>query len=153
MVNLTLLPTKQHQASLKICQPLVKLILEAECNITGAIAEQRLSKRRLYTCRRREPAAEAETRVSSLLYQLQRCARAAQENGVSSGLSAIPLEQHGFSLHKLGSLQRRHCASLWLATSALTTKLWQTVFSRPCIDLSMWKLCQPSSQSIARPYS
>lgn len=100
LVNPTLLPGTQQQASKEICQPLVKLILEQEGNITGAAAEQHLVKRHLHMCRRKELTAEANTLMSSLPDQLRRCAAAAQEKGVSSWLSAIPLERHGFSLHK-----------------------------------------------------
>ena len=91
----------RHQdASRAICKPLIQLILEQGGDTMNAKQQQHIVKRQLAKQRREDMKMEAESYISELPDEVRRGALAAQEPGVSSWLSTVPVTRHGFSLHK-----------------------------------------------------
>ena len=66
----------------------------------SARIEQQVIKHHIHQCRRKELNGMSESIMNALPSELRACAAAAKEKGVSSWLSALPIEQHGFALHK-----------------------------------------------------
>ena len=104
IVNLTTLPTVQHQSSVALCKPLSSLIdsQELHANMAAACKDQAaikgaINKKHRFGCKK-----EAENVIRDLPPKQQRCAQAAQEKGTSysSWLSALPIKSFGFALHK-----------------------------------------------------
>ena len=62
--------------------------------------KQKATKRRLNLKSRYEQKVEAELVIASLPPTQRECALVAQEKGVSSWITAIPVHRAGFSLHK-----------------------------------------------------
>lgn len=100
VVNPTCLPTRNFSISETICNPLVKLIGQQGGNILDARKEQRLRKNDQVRKLQVEMEAERTVLTASLTEPIQRCVLAAREKGASVWLTALPLENHGFALHK-----------------------------------------------------
>ncbi len=100
MINPTALPARQHPASLKVCAPLVRLIMQQSGDVTQARSSQQHLKRQLIKQFKADCLIEASALTASLPSSLRRCATAAQETGASVWLTALPLKSHGFALHK-----------------------------------------------------
>ena len=100
VIDPTDLPEKQLHGSREMCFPLVKLITDQGGDVLAALSEQVGIKQKLEKKRAASLQAEALLTTSTLPPSLQRCATAAQEKGTSAWLTAVPLERHGFALHK-----------------------------------------------------
>ena len=100
IVNATELPAIQQTTSAAVCQPLVSLIRQQGGDIKEASGLQRSIKYRLQRERRALAKATAMELKNRLPNSLRQCVVAGEEKGASSWLSAIPLESHGFVLHK-----------------------------------------------------
>ena len=83
-----------------VCQPLVSLIRQQGEDIKEVSGLQRSIKYQLQRERRALAKATAMELKNRLPNSLRQCVAAGEEKGVSSWLSAIPLESHGFVLHK-----------------------------------------------------
>ena len=88
--------------SAAVCQPLVSFIRlrQQGWDIKEASSLQRSIKYRLQRERRALAKATAMELKNRLPNSLRQCVAAGEEKGASSWLSAIPLESHGFVLHK-----------------------------------------------------
>ena len=131
-------PTTLKGATSKaICAPLVSLILKQEGDVLSARKIQKQIKHRVRQEQRSSLTAEADELFKRLPENTQRCMNAAQEKGVSSWLSALPLERHNFVLHKSdfrdalalryswplqGSPQSCACGQLFSVDHALTCR-------------------------------
>ena len=100
VIDPTDLPEKQFHGSREMCSPLVKLITDQGGDVLAALSEQVGIKQKLEKKRAASLQAEALLTTSTPPPSLQRCATAAQEKGTSAWLTAVPLERHGFALHK-----------------------------------------------------
>ena len=100
IVNPIGLIARQQQASIMICGPVIKLIVQQGGDIIAARHEQQVLKNQLSKQRREACKVEAAACISELPHDLKRGAVAAQEPGASSWLSAVPVKRHGFALHK-----------------------------------------------------
>ena len=102
VVNPTTLPKVQHQRSITLTRPLTLLIDRQEIHTDMATArkDQATIRKVLKRESRVERQANADQVIRSLPAKTQRCAQAAQEKGVSSWLSAVPVKDLGFALHK-----------------------------------------------------
>ena len=101
IVNPTLLPNNEYQASVEVSAPLKDLILnqEAECPFQ-CLDAQILAKRATHKQNRKCAKSSATTLRATISAPLQRAMDLAQEKGASSCLTSLPLEEFGFSLHK-----------------------------------------------------
>ena len=61
---------------------------------------QRQIKQQSKLEQRNEHVGRANDLNSHVSVEMQKCVSAAQEKGVSSWLSALPLTKHGFAIHK-----------------------------------------------------
>ena len=94
----------------EISAPLVDTILQnstyslndrqVEEGIIQVEGKQKATKRRLNLKSRHEQKVEAELVIASLPPTQRDCALVAQEKGMSSCITAIPVHRAGFSLHK-----------------------------------------------------
>ena len=129
--------TLQCTASKAICAPLVSLIRNQEGDVLTARSIQDQIKRRIQREQRSKLTANADDLFKRLPGHVQKCVDAAQEKGVSSWLSALPLTRHDFVLHKSdfrdalalrygwplhGSPQSCACGQLFSVDHALTCR-------------------------------
>ena len=94
------LPHNEHTSSIVICQPLVKAILNQEGDSIEIRAQQRQRKTEEQMRRRQHLKDQVATIARELPSDLQRSVAAASEKGASAWLTTIPIENHGFTLHK-----------------------------------------------------
>ena len=91
----------EFAASEKVTFPLVGLILQQEmsfgCHVVGA---QRLAKSEVVASKRQAVGERAAFVCDSLPSDVKRMISLLSEKGTSSWLSALPVEEHGFALHK-----------------------------------------------------
>ena len=91
----------EFAASEKVTFPLVGLILQQEmsfgCHVVGA---QRLAKSEVVASKRQAAGERAAFVCDSLPSYVKRMISLLSEKGASSWLSALPVEEHGFALHK-----------------------------------------------------
>ena len=92
---------EQFNASQQVTKPLVDLILsESQSYPYEVLAEQIDVKSTIKSRRRHLGLVAAQVIRESLTPPLQLAMDLAQEKGASSWLTALPLEEHGFTLHK-----------------------------------------------------
>ena len=100
IINPTLTSSTQQEASEKVCKPLVKMILEQDGDPLQAKLQQEGVKRTLKRMNASRMKSEVDEVVTELHPTQRECAIAAQEKGVSSWLTAIPIRRHSFALNK-----------------------------------------------------
>ena len=91
----------QHRTSIAVTSPLVDLILQQSTVLPAEItAEQNQAKADARKVRRLAQSATASDLCARLPNSLQRAAEISKESGASSWLTALPISEHGFDLHK-----------------------------------------------------
>ena len=91
----------EFAASLKITEPLKRLVLPQEPTYTyEAMAEQMSAISEIRKKRRKNASQMAEKLSQSLPPNLQRAIDLAKEKGASSWLTTLPIKEFGFCLHK-----------------------------------------------------
>ena len=91
---------ESYSTSAIICQPLVEAILGQGGRPLKIRFEQHRLKHEQRVRQRKEQADAAKSLTHELPEDLQRTVQAASEQGASAWLTALPVEQHGFALHK-----------------------------------------------------
>lgn len=94
------MPVTQLETSQKICKPLLDIISGKSSDILAARREQHVIKYKLSQTRRQQLADQASNVLRAVSHEIRSSATVAQEKGVSSWLTALPIAQHGFALHK-----------------------------------------------------
>lgn len=90
-----------HQSSRRITEPLQRNILGAESNESGEIEEKMADLQRSTKEENRRAVNEEADEISShLSHTTRRGMELAQEKGASSWLTTLPIEEHGYALHK-----------------------------------------------------
>ena len=93
--------TFQFDASQKVTGPLVSLLLEQDSQFTiGVLNEQLALKQEIHFENRHRTEELAASLHPLLPTELQRAREFACLKGASSWLTVLPLDEHGFSLHK-----------------------------------------------------
>ena len=93
--------TANNNASEKITAPLVALILQQSHTYSSETkAEQLRARKDTRTLRRQQEASAASELKDKLPSNLQKALTVSAEKGASSWLSTLPIEEHGFALHK-----------------------------------------------------
>ena len=91
----------EFAASEKVTSPLVSLILQQDmsfgCHVVDA---QHLAKSEVIASKRQAAEERAKSVCDSLPSDMKRMISLLSEKGASSWLSALPVEEHGFALHK-----------------------------------------------------
>ena len=100
IINPTEVRSKYQRASQEVCAPLVKNILDQKGDPLTCQSLQASTKAHLRREKRVEETAAADNIIRTLPDRQRQCVKASQERGASAWLSVIPLERHGFVLHK-----------------------------------------------------
>jgi len=91
----------QFQTSVKVTAPLVRLVLQqSRVYPTEAMAELSEIKSKIRQEKQRELASTEASVFETLPNSLKRAKELASEKGASSWLTALPITDHGFCLHK-----------------------------------------------------
>ena len=91
----------EFDSSVKITSALVALIVQQELTFSiDTLEAQRSAKCEVVRMKHRAHDEVAATLCQSLPVGLQRIVALSSEKGASSWLSALPVEEHGFALHK-----------------------------------------------------
>ena len=91
----------QFDASQRVTGPLVSLLLEQDSQFTIKILNEQLALRQEIHLENRRRSEELAASLHPLLStELQRARELACLKGASSWLTVLPLDEHGFSLHK-----------------------------------------------------
>ena len=91
--------SQQHQASIKITAPLVENI-QHQLNVPQTDLLQQHTKAELKKKKNSILKQKVEEILPKLPSQLQQCVNHGQEKGASLWLTALPMERHGYALHK-----------------------------------------------------
>ena len=92
---------EQHHTSKLISAPLVNLVVNQELSLGECHAtQQRLLKAGAQSEKKSKQKEDAEDLQKQLPAALQRCMELSQEKGASIWLTAVPIDHHGFALHK-----------------------------------------------------
>ena len=91
---------REHQASMQLSSPLVMLITQGEADLAQSTTAQRRARNKLQHDKRKHENEAAATLHDKLSEPLQRTRKVASEKGASSWLTALPLQHHGFAIHK-----------------------------------------------------
>jgi len=111
----------EFAASLKVTSPLVEAILKQQFTFDLSICDvQRHNKSEIITIKHEKQGALAVELRSHLSSNLQRTVSLASEKGASSWLSALPVEEHGFALHKAAFRDALCLRYGWLPTGLAT---------------------------------
>ena len=100
IVNPASTADREHQTSLHLSSPLISLITHGQRGLAQIVTLQcRARSEILQTKRKHEEQATANVH-DKLPEPLQRARKLASEKGASSWLTALPLQHHGFDIHK-----------------------------------------------------
>lgn len=95
------LPSVEFSASLYVTAPLRSLILSQDFNYSADIRCSQFSRKlEIKQSKTTNLSTLSKELLSKLTLRLQRAVSLAQEKGASSWLTALPIQEHGFSLHK-----------------------------------------------------
>ena len=97
----SLFANEQFNASQQVTKPLVDLILSDDQSYPYEVLAEQIEVKCTIKARRRQMGLDAAHVIrESLTPPLQLAMDLAQEKGASSWLTALPLDEHGFTLHK-----------------------------------------------------
>ena len=92
---------EEYCASMAVSNPLVKLITSQTPKYTDeVIVDQMNAKASIKAKRRHSQKCDADRLSQSLSFPLKLAVDLAKEKGVSNWLTVLPIEEHGFTLHK-----------------------------------------------------
>ena len=102
-----------HEASKKITAPLVERVLHQDHRLTGCHITQKHAKAKVRSTRRANQQTDALKLQNEFPVHMQRCMRLAHVKETSSWLSALPIDSHGFALHKSASRDPLSLRYVW----------------------------------------
>ena len=111
LINPAASAKEERAASQQISAPLVDRIIDQNHQLDDCHLVQQNIKRRIQQTKHTKLKEETKNLQSNLPSPLQRSIELAQEKGASTWLTALPIEEHGFALHKAAfkdSLSLRH---------------------------------------------
>ena len=101
IVNPQTISDSEFAASEKITSPLVTLILQQTLSFNSDVIDaQHLAKSEVISSKRQVEKERTASVCDSLPPDLKRIISLSSEKGASSWLSSLPVEEHGFALHK-----------------------------------------------------
>ena len=100
LINPTAVSTEQHATSQLISAPLVERVLQQNHQLMGCHEIQHAIKSRAHSSKQARRRQDAKDLQSQLPASLHRCMDLSQEKGASTWLTALPIDKHGFCLHK-----------------------------------------------------
>ena len=104
----------EYSSSVKVCAPLVALIVQQiPTYCASTVFDQQQEKQKVRQLRRLKQIDAAQQLEQELPRHLKRAKELGSEKAASSWLTALPIEELGFTLHK-GELGSEKGASSWL---------------------------------------
>ena len=100
LTNPTTSAKEQRAASQQISAPLVERIVNQDHQLGSCHSFQQSIKRRIQHTKRRNQKEDANKLQNNLSAPLQRSMELSQEKGASTWLTTLPIDEHGFALHK-----------------------------------------------------
>ena len=100
LCNPVCLASHEYDASLKITEPLCKLLLSHDRQYPEVKADQLLQKSTVRSFKQQCYSRNSSDLHQQLSPSLQLAVNLATEKGASSWLTTLPLEEYGFALHK-----------------------------------------------------
>ena len=100
LTNPTLSAREQQNSSQQISGPLVSRIINQEHELGDCHSMQHHIKRNLKLTQNLRLKEHAKELQNNLTTSLQRSVELSQEKGASTWLTALPIKEHGFALHK-----------------------------------------------------
>ena len=100
IINPATIAEREHQASLHLSAPLISLIIQRQTDLAQSTTSQRRARREIMQAKREYEDQAAANVHDKLPKPLQRARKLASEKGASSWLTALPLQHHGFAIHK-----------------------------------------------------
>ena len=94
--------TEEHNYSQRLSAPLTALIVQQSEDLGEAQEQQQAIKSTLRAERLRDQKSMATELINRLPRRLQHVANLASEKGASNWLTTLPIDAHGFALHKGG---------------------------------------------------
>ena len=129
----------EFAASEKVTSPLVGLILKQDmsfgCHVVDA---QHLANDEVIASKCQAAEGRAVSVCDSSPSDLKRIISLLSEKGALSWLSALPVEEHGFALHKGAFRDALFLRYGWLPSGLPVHCLWPGFLHRSCFKLSNW---------------
>ena len=100
LTNPTVSAKTQQNASQLICAPLVNRVINQDHQLNGCHSAQQSIKKKILHDKQVKQKEDAKNLQRNLPAPLQRSMELSQEKGASTWLTALPIEEHGFALHK-----------------------------------------------------
>ena len=91
---------EQHHMSKLISAPLVNQVIDQVQSLEDCHTSQQHLKSIAHSKKQSKRKEDAKNLYTRLPGDLQRCVELSQEKGASIWLTALPIENHGFTLHK-----------------------------------------------------
>ena len=113
LTNPIIMAKEQHNASKLICALLVDRVIKQDHHSGECHAVQQKIKGTIRSCKRNNQKEEAKNLQIQLPSPLQHSMELSQERGASAWLTSLPIDDHGFALHKSAF---RDALSLWYMT-------------------------------------
>ena len=131
----TEMASSQYEASATIKEPLVSSICNQSCNSneTDVNSLQVRMRNELSRCRRQSQQEEAAKLKETLPSTLQISMELASKKGASAWLTAIPIKEYSFTLHKQAFRDALCIPYDWYPTHSLF--LWYIILHHTCFQL------------------
>ena len=101
LINPMTIADQEYKASLEVSGPLVRCLINQNKTYSDEIvSEQRAAKKVIHTLKRQNASNNASHLHSNLMPHLKYAMELAQEKGASNWLTALPIREYGFLLHK-----------------------------------------------------
>ena len=100
LINPVAIAQEQHVCSQLISAPLVERVLHQDHQLTDCQSVQQDIKAKVSSDKRIKRKGDARNLQCQLPVSLQRSMELSQEKGASAWLTALPIDDHGFALHK-----------------------------------------------------
>ena len=100
LINPIEVSAEQHHMSKLISAPLVNQVIDQTQSLNDWHASQQRLKSIAHSKKKSKQKEDANNLYAQLPMDLQRCVELLQEKGASVWLTALPIENHGFALHK-----------------------------------------------------
>ena len=100
LINPVAIAQEQHASSQLISAPLVERVLHQDHQLANCQSAQQDIKAKVRSDKRVKQKEDARNLQRQLPVSLQRSMELSQEKGASTWLTALPIDDHGFALHK-----------------------------------------------------
>ena len=128
LINPLDISANQHSMTKKISAPLLQRVIEQDHRSVGYSESQQQIKAAVRTKKSSRLKQSPKNMQEQLPAPLQRSIELSQEKGASTWLTALPIDNHGFALHKT-AFRDALISPIWLSDQELTItlQLWSCI--------------------------